>query len=233
MKNFPGSSSPISAWAEDDRPREKMMLRGPGALSDAELLAILLGSGSRDESAVDLARRILNHSENNLNTLGRETLHSLMDFKGVGEAKAVTLKAALEIGKRRAASDVSQQLTITGSGDAFKNLHPKIGDLNHEEFWVLLLNRANRVITTQQISKGGTAGTVADPKIIFQLALMKSASSIILAHNHPSGNAKPSQVDINLTKKLVEAGKQLDIAVLDHLIVCDAGYYSFADEGMI
>ena len=233
MKKMSGFSSPISSWAEDDQPREKMMLHGPGNLSDAELVAILLGSGSRDQSAVDLARRILNQSENNLKTLGREDIHSLMEFKGVGEAKAITLKAALELGKRRSAADIPQQTTITGSHDAFTIMHPKIADLHHEEFWILLLNRANRVIESRLVSKGGLAGTVADPKVIFQMALMKSASSLILAHNHPSGNTQPSKVDVNLTRKLVAAGKQLDISVLDHLIVCDAGYYSFADEGMI
>lgn len=233
MKNLPGSSSPISAWAEDDRPREKMLLRGPGALSDAELVAILLGSGSRDESAVELARRILKEADNNLNSLGRTTIHALTDFKGVGHAKAVTLKAALELGKRRSAADITQQSRITGSSDVYALLHPKLCDLHHEEFWVLLLNRANMVLSCEQISKGGMTGTIADPKVIFKIALMKGACSIILAHNHPSGNTKPSEADISLTKKLAAAGNQLDIGVLDHLIVCDAGYYSFADEGMI
>jgi DNA repair protein RadC len=230
--NYSNKILNIKSWAEDDRPREKLLLKGKSNLSDAELLAILLGSGSRDETAVGLAQRILNDVGNNLHELGRKSVADLIKFKGVGDAKAVSVVAAMEIGRRRQLSAPAERVQIQGSIDAWNVIAPMIMDLNHEEFWIILLNRANRVISKEKISSGGVAGTVVDAKIIFRRALDGGpASSIILAHNHPSGNLKPSQADIEITKKLRKAGTTLDIAVLDHLIICGHAYYSFADEG--
>ncbi len=223
----------ITSWASEDRPREKMMLKGKQALSDAELLAILIGSGSRQETAVDLCKRIMRDIDYNLNELGKKTIADLMTYKGIGEAKAISIVAALELGRRRRASLAREKKQIKGSNDAFELLHPKIADLPHEEFWVIFMNRGNKIVNTERISIGGVAGTVADVKLIFKRALELTASGMILAHNHPSGNLRPSQADIQLTKKMVEAGKLLEINVLDHVIVTDMGYYSFADEGMI
>jgi DNA repair protein RadC len=225
---------PIKSWAEEDRPREKMLLRGKQNLSDAELLAILLGSGSRDESALSLAQRILSHAGNDLHELGKYSIRDMIArFKGVGEAKAVAIIAALELGRRRQLTDIKDRPKVSSSQDAYHALAPLIADLPHEEFWILLLNRANRIIGREIISAGGTAGTVVDPKIIFRRALDGKASAILLCHNHPSGNLQPSQADISLTRKLRLAGETIDIAVLDHLIVSEKGYYSFADEGMM
>ncbi len=221
----------IKAWAEEDRPREKLLLRGKKSLSEAELLAILLGSGSREETAVGLAKRILNSVDNSLNELGRRSVSELLKFKGVGEAKAVTITAALELGRRRQLSQLVDRPQVRSSQDAYQALGPLLIDLPHEEFWILLLNRANRVIGREQVSSGGVAGTVVDAKLVFRRAIEGSACSIILAHNHPSGNLSPSQADINLTRKLVQAGETLDVTVLDHLIVAERGYYSLADEG--
>lgn len=223
----------IKLWAEADRPREKLMLNGRRQLTDAELIAILIGSGSRDESAVELSRRILASCDNDLDALGRLSLNELCKFKGVGEAKAISIVAALELGRRRKDADSKEMQKISSSGDAFRLLLPMFADLNHEEFWILSLNQANFVIGKHLISKGGLAGTVADPKIIFKVALENNAASIILAHNHPSGNLKPSGNDLNITKKLVEAGKMLDLFILDHLIITNKKYYSFGDEGLI
>lgn len=223
----------IKLWAEADRPREKLLLNGRRYLTDAELIAILIGSGNRNESAVDLSKRILADYENDLDALGKVSVKSLSKFKGIGEAKAITIIAALELGRRRKDSDATEVISITSSKDAFEVLLPVFADLNHEEFWILILNQANRVIGKQLISKGGLAGTVADPKIIFKTAIEHNAAFIILAHNHPSGNLKPSGQDINITKKLVEGGKMLDLQVLDHLILTDRAYYSFGDEGLI
>ncbi|MCB0651852.1 MAG: DNA repair protein RadC [Saprospiraceae bacterium] len=233
MKNYKSSVLGIKSWAEEDRPREKLLLKGKQNLTDAELLAIVLGSGSRNETAVGLAQRMLGSAENNLEKLSRLTLKELMTFKGVGEAKAVTLAAVMELGRRRQLTDVKEKPQLRSSRDAYDTIGPVLIDLVHEEFWILLLNRANRIISKEQISKGGTAGTVVDAKIVFRIALEKQASSMILCHNHPSGNLRASQADLALTKKLVEAGKQLDIMVLDHLIVTQSGYLSFADEGMM
>lgn len=231
---YPNKTLNIKSWAEDDRPREKLMLKGKSNLSDAELLAILLGSGSRDETAVGLAQRILNDVENNLHELGRKNISDLTKFKGVGEAKAISVLAAMEIGRRRQLTSPAERPQIQGSSDAWNVIAPMIMDLNHEEFWILLLNRANRVISKERISSGGVAGTVVDAKIIFRRALEGGpASSIILAHNHPSGNLKPSQADISITKKLRQAGESLDISVLDHLIISGNAYYSFADDGAL
>jgi DNA repair protein RadC len=225
---------PIRQWSEDDRPREKMMLKGKGQLSKAELIAILISSGNQDESAVELAKRILNSVDNNLAELSRLSVNDLCKFKGIGPAKAVSIVAALELGRRRRADDVLIVTTkITSSLDAYNLLYADLSDKYHEEFWILLLDRANKVIRKVNISEGGLAGTVADPKKIFTLALEQHASAIILAHNHPSNNLVPSTNDTELTKKIVSGGKQLDISILDHLIIGNDRYYSFADEGIM
>ncbi|MBL4625575.1 MAG: DNA repair protein RadC [Flavobacteriales bacterium] len=223
----------IKAWAEDDRPREKLASLGRSALSDAELVAIIIGSGSPKESAVELSKRILHSIGNNLSELGRVTIADLMKFKGIGEAKAITIVAALELGRRRKENEPKLKPKIATSKDAFDVIFPVLADLPHEEFWVILLNQNNKVIAISCISRGGVSGTVADAKLIFKVVLEKLASSVILSHNHPSGNLKPSKSDIDLTKKLKAGGKLLDIAVLDHLIIGDSDYYSFADEGII
>jgi DNA repair protein RadC len=223
----------IKAWAEEDRPREKLLLKGKHSLSDAELLGILLGSGSKDETAVGLAQRILLSVAGNLDELGKLSIHDLTQFKGVGDAKAITIAAALELGRRRQLTDVKEKPQIKSSRDAYNVVAPLLFDLQHEEFWILLLNRANRVIAREQISLGGTSGTVVDAKIIFRKALEGRANSVILCHNHPSGNLQPSQADIEITRKLKAAGTSLEIAVLDHLIVSEKGFFSFADEGLM
>lgn len=223
----------IKSWAEEDRPREKLMQKGRAALSDAELLAILLGSGTTKLSAVDVAKLVLGAAQNDLNALARFSLKELMRQKGIGEAKAITIVAALELGRRRKEADAPARATITCSRDIYRVVRPHLQDLPHEEFWVVLLNRANVVMRTVSISRGGVAGTVADPKLIFKEALEQLASSVILVHNHPSGNKNPSAADIALTRKLKDAGQFLDLPILDHLIYTDNGYYSFADEGML
>lgn len=233
MSSYHKNGLSIKAWAEEDRPREKMLLKGKHSLSEAELLAILLGTGSRDETAVSLAQRILHSVENNLQELGKSSLTELMKFKGVGKAKAIAIAAALELGRRRQLSDVKSRPQITSSREAFQVIAPLLMDLPHEEFWILLLNRANRVVAREQVSIGGVSGTVVDAKIIFRKAVEGAACSIILCHNHPSGSLQPSQADIDLTHKLIKAGKNIDVHVLDHLIVSETGYYSLADEGVI
>ena len=223
----------IKSWAEEDRPREKLAGQGRRALTDAELIAILIGSGNRDESAVELSKRILYHYGNDLNRLGKASIEELSNFKGIGEAKAISIIAALEIGRRR--NDTEEQVIerVVTSKDAYQLLKRFLVDLNHEEFWLLLLGQNCKVLGKELISKGGLTATVADAKIIFGVALRYSASNIMLAHNHPSGSLKPSQQDIDLTKKLAAAGRLLDIKVLDHLIITDKAYYSFADEGVL
>lgn len=233
MSFYPKNNLSIKTWAEEDRPREKMLLKGRHSLSEAELLAILIGSGSKEESAVGLAQRILHSVENNLHKLGKSSLSELMKFKGIGQAKAISIAAALELGRRRQLSQIRSKPQITSSREAFQVIAPLLMDLPHEEFWILLLNRANRVIAREQVSIGGVSGTVVDAKIIFRKAIEGNACSLILCHNHPSGNLQPSQADIDLTHKLVAAGKHLDILVLDHLIIAETGYYSMADEGVI
>jgi len=223
----------IKSWAEEDRPREKLSTQGRRALTDAELIAILIGSGNRDETAVDLSKRILHHYDNDLNKLGKASIDELSQFRGIGEAKAISIIAALEIGRRRNDTEEAVLDMISVSKDAYHVIKRFLVDLNHEEFWILLLNQNSKVLGKELISKGGLAGTYADPKVIFNIALRYQAASIIMAHNHPSGNLKPSQADIDLTKKMVNAGKMLDIKILDHLIVTDKGYYSMADEGVI
>lgn len=223
----------IKMWAEADRPREKLLFNGRRHLTDAELIAILIGSGNKNETAVDLSKRILGFYNNDLDALGKVSVKDLSKFKGIGEAKAIAIVAALELGRRRKETVERDVVKITTSADAFALLLPVFADLNHEEFWILILNQANYVIGKQLISKGGMAGTVADPKIIFKTALEHNAAYVILSHNHPSGNLKPSQQDVAITRKLVEAGKMLDLYVLDHLIVTNKLFYSFGDDGLI
>lgn len=223
----------IKSWSPEDRPREKLLSKGTPVLSDAELVAILLGTGTTSTSAVELAKRVLQTVNNNLHDLARLSVKDLTKIKGIGEAKAISIVAALELGRRRKEGDTDEKPRISSSRDCFHLLRPHLQDIHHEEFWIILLNRANRVVRKCQISQGGVAGTVADPKIIFKLALSELASGIILAHNHPSGNLTASQADIDLTKKIREAGKLLEIQVLDHLIVAGQKYFSFADEGML
>ncbi|WP_310378423.1 RadC family protein [Flavobacterium sp.] len=223
---------PITNWHEDDKPREKLMLKGKNVLSDAELIAILIGSGSRNESAVGLSKRILASVDNNLNMLGKLSISQLMTFKGIGEAKAISILAAMELGRRRRSEDAVELQKINSSKAVFEIMQPIIGELPHEEFWVLYLNNSNKVIYKSQISKGGITGTVADTRIIFKIALEQNAVGLILTHNHPSGNLKPSDADIQITKKLKIAANQLELNILDHIIITEASYYSFADEGI-
>lgn len=225
--------TPINFWAEEDRPREKFRTKGKAALTDSELLAILIGSGSRKESAVQLCQRILASSNNNLNQLGKLSLAQLMQFKGIGEAKAVTIAAALELGRRRKEESVTELSKITSSKTVFEIMQPILGELPHEEFWVLYLNNSNKVIYKTQISKGGITGTVVDIRFVFKYALEYYATSIILVHNHPSGKLVASDPDKQITKKIKEAGKQLDVLLLDHIIVTEKNYVSFADDGLL
>lgn len=222
----------IKNWAEDDKPREKMMLKGKAALSDAELVAILIGSGSRNESAVSLSKRILSSIDNNLNALGKLSLKHLMEFKGIGEAKAIAIAAALELGRRRRVEETVELKKITSSKAVFEIMQPIIGELPHEEFWVLYLNNSNNVIYKSQLSKGGITGTVVDMRLIFKTAFEQNAISIILTHNHPSGKLQASDADKEITKKLKIAGDQLDIKILDHIIITENGFLSFTDEGI-
>ena len=223
----------IKSWAEDDRPREKMLKSGPASLSDAELIAILIRTGNSTATALDLAREILLSGQNDLQQLAMNGIPSLSNIKGIGAVKAITLHAALELGRRCRLAEVRQKAKINTSRDAFSFLEPLLRDLPHEEFWILLLNRANMVIDTRMISRGGVSGTVVDPKLIFHEALQQKASAIILGHNHPSANPNPSESDLKLTKKIKEAGHFLEISVLDHIIVAGNTFYSFADEGTL
>lgn len=227
------TSFSIKNWNEDDRPREKLLLKGRTALSDAELIAILIGSGSRNESAVSLSQRILASVSNNLSELGRRSIPELMEFKGIGEAKAICIVAAMELGRRRRAGEALDRKKISSSHSVFEYVQPIIGELPHEEFWVLYLNNSNKIIKSAQLSKGGITGTIVDVRLAFKEALQLGAVGLILAHNHPSGTLKPSQADIKLTKKLQTAGDSLDIKVLDHLIITEKAYFSFADENML
>ncbi|MGV6829401.1 MAG: RadC family protein [Flavobacteriales bacterium] len=223
----------IKNWNEDDRPREKLLKKGKSALSDAELLAILIGSGNREESAVSLCKRILSQSANNLNALGKLSVHQLMSYKGIGEAKAITIIAALELGKRRRLEAAIELKKITSSSSVFELMQPLVGDLSHEEFWIVYLNNSNKVLDKVQLSKGGITGTLVDVRLVFKHALQIYAVGIILIHNHPSGNLKPSLADKNLTNKLKIAGESLDIKVLDHLIITEKAYFSFADSNLL
>lgn len=223
---------PITNWSEDDKPREKLMLKGKSALSDAELIAILIGSGSRNESAVDLSKRILASVDNNLNALGKLSITQLMNFKGIGEAKAISIISALELGRRRRAEDAVELTKITSSKMIFEIMQPIIGELPHEEFWIVYLNNSNKIISKSQLSKGGITGTLVDVRLVFKTALEMGATGLILCHNHPSGTLIPSDADKQITRKLKLAGDSLEIKVLDHLIVTEANYFSFVDEGI-
>jgi DNA repair protein RadC len=223
----------IKTWAKDDRPREKLLMKGPETLSDSELLAILIGHGTREKSALDLAKEILQLSKNNLAELGKLTVRDMMKIKGIGEVKAISIAAALEMGRRRQATGYRQKEIITSSADVARYLQSLLQDHQHEVFAVLFLNRANKINHFQIISEGGMTGTVADPRIILKKALEENAVSIILCHNHPSGSLKPSRADEELTQKIKEAARFFDIKVLDHLIVSEDGYFSFADEGIL
>lgn len=227
------NKSTIKEWAEDDRPREKLISKGKAALSDAELIAILIGSGNRRETAVELSKKILNSSRDNLIELSKLRLNELKKFKGIGDAKAISIIAALELGRRRRETEALEKKKISSSKDAFELMQSNLSDLMHEEFWLILLDRSNQIIRKASVSEGGFSGTIADPKKIFKIALDSSASSLILCHNHPSGNTQPSEADIKLTKKLKEAGVVLDLPVLDHLICGEEKYFSFADEGIL
>ena len=223
----------IKEWAVEDRPREKMQAKGVRSLSEAELIAILIGSGNLEESAVEVSRRIMASVNNNLNELGKKNISDLQKFKGIGPAKAITIAAAMELGRRRKESEPDEKPKVITSGDAAAIFKPLLSDLPHEEFWVLLLNHNNLVLDKMMVSQGGLAGTVIDVRIILKMALDKLACSIILCHNHPSGNLVPSEADKEITKKIKEAGKHMDIPVLDHLIIGNGSYFSFADEGLI
>ena len=229
MQEKPTSFS-IKHWSDDDKPREKLVYKGRAVLSDAELIAILIGSGSRSESAVELSKRILSSVGNNLNELGKLSIKQLMQFKGIGEAKAVTIAAALEMGRRRRGEDAQKIEKINSSKDAFEILQPLLGELQHEEFWILYLNNSNKVLHKAQLSKGGITGTLVDVRLIMKQTLELGAVGIILAHNHPSGTLKPSAADKQITQKIKRASESLDIKVLDHLIITQKNYYSFADN---
>ncbi|TAH27357.1 MAG: DNA repair protein RadC [Cytophagales bacterium] len=223
----------IQQWAEEDRPREKLLLKGNSALSDAELIAILIGSGTVAMSAVELAKLILNNCNNDLNQLAKLTINDLKKIKGIGEAKAITIISALELGRRRKALESSALPRINQSRDVYELMIPHLIDLPHEEFWVIYLNKANIVIQSKQMSKGGIAGTVVDQKLIFKLAIELMASSIVLVHNHPSGNRQPSHQDTDLTQKMKSTGNFLDVKVIDHIIFTNNSYFSYADEGLL
>ncbi len=227
------TSFSIKHWSDDDKPREKLVHKGRSVLSDAELIAILIGSGSRNESAVELAKRILASVNNNLNELGKLSIKQLMTFKGIGEAKAVSIAAALEVGRRRRGEEVRKISKINSSKDVFDLLQPRIGELQHEEFWILYLSNANKVLHSAQLSKGGLTGTLVDVRIVMRQALEQGAVGLILSHNHPSGTLRPSEEDRKVTQKLKRAAAALDIKVLDHLIITQKDYYSFADEGIL
>jgi DNA repair protein RadC len=223
----------IKNWAKDDRPREKLLSLGAEALSHSELLAILIHNGTREKSAVDLAKEVLKLGKDNLNELGKLSVKELMKIKGIGQAKAVTIAAALELGRRRQVSSALEKQAITSSDQIARYLRPRLKDYRHEVFAVLFLNRANKINHFQIVSEGGITGTVADPRIILRMALEENAVNIVLCHNHPSGSLKPSRADEELTQKIKEAARFFDITVLDHIIVSEDGYFSFADEGLL
>lgn len=224
---------PIKYWAEDDKPREKLLLKGKSSLSDAELLAIILGSGTRNESAVGLSKRILKTTDNSLYSLSKLSFQQLCSFNGIGPAKAISIIAALELAKRKKEESVVELPKIITTKTVFELMHPLLGDLPHEEFWVIYLNNSNQVVHKTQISKGGITGTVVDVRIILKIALEYHALSFILCHNHPSGKLYPSDADLEITNKIKIAAKQLDILLVDHMIVCELGYYSFAEDGKL
>jgi len=223
----------ITEWAVEDRPREKLIHKGIASLSDAELLAILISSGTKDKSAVDLGRELLNLVNNNLNSLGKLSVSDLTKLHGIGPARAVTIAAALELGRRRKLAEIPESFQIKCSKDVFELFQPTLSDLAHEEFWILFLNRSNKVINRMKLSQGGISGTVTDVRIVMKKAIEYLASGIIVCHNHPSGNLSPSEADNRITMKIKEAGNIMDIQLLDHLIVTDKDYYSFADNGLL
>ncbi len=227
------NNSSIKSWAEEDRPREKLMLKGKASLSNAELLAIIIGSGSRNETAVELSKRILGQAENNLQELSKYQIDDLMNFQGIGEAKAISIIAAMELGRRYRLSEAIARKKISTSKDAFDAIYSYLSDLVYEEFFIILLSRNNEILEVQKISEGGQSGTVVDPKKVFKIALSRQANAIILCHNHPSGNLQPSQQDKDITKKLQESGVLLELKVIDHIIVGKGNYYSFADDGIL
>ncbi len=231
MENYKQSFG-IKSWAEEDRPREKLLDKGRHMLTEAELIAILIGSGSRDETAVELSKRVLASVGNNLNELGKLSVQELNKFKGIGDAKAISIIAALELGRRRKEAERVKHEKIITSKNVYEIMKPPMMDLPHEEFWLLMLNRANSVIKKELISRGGVSGTVVDTKIIFKTAVLNYANSIIICHNHPSGNLKPSEADFKITKNLKEAARIMEIPLLDHLIITENGFYSFVDEGV-
>jgi DNA repair protein RadC len=231
QENSPSLS--IKNWSDDDKPREKLVQKGKNILSDAELVAILIGSGSRNESAVELSKRILASVNNNLNELGRLSIKQLKEFKGIGEAKAVTIAAALEMGRRRRGEAAQKITKIRSSKSVFELLQPILGELEHEEFWIIYLNNSNKVLHHAQLSKGGITGTLVDVRLVLKQALELGAVAMILAHNHPSGTLKPSTADTQITQKLKKAADALDLKVLDHLIITQKEYFSFADEGVL
>ena len=232
MSNY-NSQISIKQWAEADRPREKLLYKGKQNLSNAELLAIILGSGNQNETALDLAKKILVQNNENLFELSKLGVHDLTRIRGIGKVKAITILAALELANRKSSWKALNRDSIFNSQDVFKLMNPVLNSCNYEEFWIILLNRANKIIHKTSISEGGISGTVADPRKIFKIALDYKASSIILCHNHPSGNVKPSEADIKLTSKLQNAGKMIDIFVLDHVILGENSFYSFVDEGRL
>ena len=223
----------ITDWAVEDRPRERLWSKGPSSLSDAELLAILIGSGTRNHSALDLARELLAMAGNSLGDLGRLSAGEIRKIRGVGEAKAVTIAAALELGRRRKIAEIGENPQIRSSSDVYNIMCPVMEDLNHEEFWILFLNRANRVTGRMKISQGGVSGTVTDVRIVMKKAIESLASGLVICHNHPSGNNSPSDSDIRITQKIKEAGALMDIQLLDHLIIAGKDYYRFADNGAL
>lgn len=229
----PNTIQSIKNWATEDRPREKMLEKGREALSDAELIAILIGSGNNKESAVDLSRRIMRDVDDNLVQLSQLTINDLTRYNGIGEAKAVSILAALELGRRRRFAEASTQAFIKNSKDAFEYFYMRMADIEHEQLWVMLLNPANRVIKMTKVSDGGVNGTSADPKRIFKIALENNATAIMLCHNHPSGNVLPSESDKTLTRNIINGGKLLEIKILDHIIIGIDKYFSFADSGLI
>lgn len=232
MQDKPSSFS-IKNWAQDDQPREKLLYKGKAALSDAELVAILIGSGNREESAVALCKRIFASVNNNLSELGKLSIEQLMEFKGIGEAKAITIAAALELGRRRRGEEALLKNKISSSKSVFELMQPIIGELQHEEFWIIYLNNSNKVIQKNQLSKGGITGTLVDVRLVLKNALQVGATGLVLTHNHPSGTLKPSEADKQITQKLKIAAESLDIKVLDHLIITEKAYFSFADENLL
>mgnify|MGYP002624174143 FL=1 len=223
----------IKNWATEDRPREKMLEKGRETLSDAELIAILIGSGNSKESAVDLSRRILKDVDDNLIQLSQLTINELMSYNGIGEAKAISIAAAMELGRRRRFAETVRQPTVNNSKDAFEYFYMKVSDIRHEQFWVMLLSSTNKVIKIVKISDGGLNMTMADPKRIFKIALENNALAVVLCHNHPSGNVNPSDSDKTLTRNIINCGKILEIKILDHIIIGIDKYFSFADSGLI